>query len=148
VQPSPDQIALSGSLDVNKLRRAIVGKESGGSFTVVNPDSGALGYGQVMPENVPSWTKKHFGKSLTPRQYLASQPAQLAVVNGQIAEIYQQQIAAGYRGDIAIRRAAAIWYSGQGDLYNDNKKQFYNGREYPSIREYTLDILRRYKQGG
>jgi len=148
VSLAPNQIALAGSLDVDKLRRAIVGKESGGSFTVVNPDSGALGYGQVMPANVPSWTKKHFGKSLTPQQYLASRPAQLAVVNGQIAENYQQQIAAGYRGDIAIRRAAAIWYSGKADRYNDNRKQFTNGREYPSVREYTLDILRRYKQGG
>jgi len=148
VSLAPNQIALAGSLDVNKLRRAIVGKESGGSFTVVNPDSGALGYGQVMPANVPSWTKKHFGKSLTPRQFLANPQAQLAVVNGQIAENYQQQIAAGYRGDIAIRRAAAIWYSGDGDLYNNNRKQITNGREYPSVREYTLDILRRYKQGG
>jgi len=145
---SPSEIALSRALDINRLRRAIVGKESGGSFTIVNPDSGALGYGQVMPANVPSWTKKHFGRSLTPQQYLASRPAQLAVVNGQILENYQQQIAAGYRGDIAIRRAAAVWYSGNAEKYNDNRKQFYNGREYPSIREYTLDILRRYKQGG
>ena len=142
------QVASVGPINVLNLRRAIVGKESGGSFSAVNPDSGALGYGQVMPANVSSWTRKHFGKSLTPQQFLASKEAQLAVVNGQISEIVRQQLAAGYKGAIAIRRAASIWYSGRGNLYDDNKPQFYKGRRYPSIREYTLDILRRYSQGG
>jgi hypothetical protein len=141
-------VASVGPVNVLNLRRAIVGKESGGSFSAVNPDSGALGYGQVMPANVASWTRKHFGKSLTPQQFLASKEAQLAVVDGQISEIVRQQLAAGYKGDIAIRRAASIWYSGRGNLYDDNKPQFYKGRRYPSIREYTLDILRRYSQGG
>ena len=142
------QVASVGPINVLNLRRAIVGKESGGSFSAVNPDSGALGYGQVMPANVSSWTRKHFGKSLTPQQFLASKEAQLAVVNGQISEIVRQQLAAGHKGAVAIRRAASIWYSGRGNLYDDNKPQFYKGRRYPSIREYTLDILRRYSQGG
>jgi len=137
-----------GAISINSLRRAIVGKESGGNFAAVNPDSGALGYGQVMPANVASWTQKHYGRRLTPKEFLANREAQLAVVNGQITQIVQQQLAAGYKGAIAIRRAAAIWYSGRGNLYDDDKPQFYKGRRYPSIREYTLDILRRYTQGG
>lgn len=137
-----------GSISIDSLRRAIVGKESGGNFSAVNPDSGALGYGQVMPENVPSWTQKHYGRRLTPQQFLGNREAQLAVVNGQIGEIVRQQLAAGYKGATAIRRAASIWYSGRGGLYDDDKPQFYKGRRYPSIREYTLDILRRYTQGG
>lgn len=141
-------VAAVGPININSLRRAIVGKESGGSFSVVNRDSGALGYGQVMPANVPSWTKEHFGRSLTPKQFLASKEAQLAVVNGQISKIVRQQLAAGYKGDIAIRRAAAIWYSGQGNLYDDRRTQSTNGQSYPSIRDYTLDILRRYSKGG
>lgn len=143
-----NKVAVVGPVNVTNLRRAIVGKESGGSFSAVNPDSGALGYGQVMPANVRSWTKEHYGRSLTPKEFLASKDAQLAVVDGQIAKTVRQQLAAGYKGDIAIRRAAAIWYSGRGNLYDDNKPQFYKGRRYPSIREYTLDILRRYSQGG
>lgn len=143
--PNNMRSSFRGPVDVNKLRQAIVGKESGGSFTVVNPDSGAIGYGQVMPENVGPWTQKHFGKRLTPEQFRANKEAQLAVVNGQINEILQQQLKAGYKPDIAIRRAASIWYSGQGDLYDDPKPQYSNGRRYPSIREYTLDILRRYQ---
>lgn len=141
-------VAVVGEVNISKLRQAIVGKESGGSFTIVNPDSGALGYGQVMPYNVGPWTQRHYGRRLTPAQFLASREAQLAVVNGQIAEIVRQQVAAGHAPAMAIRRAAAIWYSGDARLYDDPRPQYSKGRRYPSIREYTLDILRRYTQGG
>lgn len=143
-----DAVAMRGPVNVNALRRAIVGKESGGSFSIVNPDSGALGYGQVMPYNVGPWTQEHYGRRLTPAQFIKNKEAQLAVVNGQIGKIVRQQLAAGHSPSIAIRRAAAIWYSGRGDLYDDNRPQYTKGRRYPSIREYTLDILRRYTQGG
>lgn len=139
-------VATVGPVNVNNLRQAIVGKESGGNFSAVNPDSGALGYFQVMPYNVGPWTQKHYGRRLTPQQFLANREAQIAVADGQIGEIVRQQLAAGHKGDVAIRRAAAIWYSGNGNLYDDNKPQFYKGRRYPSIREYTLDILNRYRR--
>lgn len=139
-------MAMIGTINVNSLRQAIVGKESGGNFSAVNPDSGALGYGQVMPYNVGPWTQKHYGRRLTPQQFLSNREAQIAVVDGEIGEIVRQQLAAGYKGDIAIRRAAAIWYSGNGNLYDDNKPQFSKGRRYPSVREYTLDILNRYRR--
>ena len=138
---------VSGPVNLNRLRQAIFGKESGGNFAAVNPDSGALGIGQVMPENVGPWTQKHYGRRLTPKQFLASKEAQLAVVNGQLGEIIQQQLRAGYKPETAIRRAASIWYSGRGDLYDDGRPQYSNGRRYPSIREYTLDILNRYRRG-
>lgn len=139
-------VAVTGPVNINRLREAIVGKESGGSFTVVNPDSGAIGIGQVMPENVGPWTAKHFGRRLTPAQFRNNRQAQIAVVNGQLNEILQQQLRAGYDSATAIRRAASIWYSGQGNLYNDSKPQYSNGQRYPSIKEYTLDILRRYNR--
>lgn len=134
----------SGPVDINRLRQAIIGKESGGNFSAVNRDSGALGLGQVMPENVGPWTQRHYGRRLTPKQFLASKEAQLAVVNGQINEILQQQLKAGYGMETAIRRTASIWYSGRGDLYNNTRPQYSNGRRYPSISEYTSDILNRY----
>lgn len=134
----------SGPVNLDRLRQAIVGKESGGNFSAVNPDSGALGIGQVMPENVPSWTQRHYGKRLTPQQFLADKKAQIAVVNGQLNEILQQQLRAGHPIDVAVRRTASIWYSGRGDLYNNTRPQYSNGRRYPSIAEYTTDILNRY----
>jgi len=130
-----------------KLRGAIIGKESGGDYGAVNPDSGAIGIGQVMPANIPSWTAKFYGRQLTPAQFKANRAAQDAVVNGQLQEYYDQQIKAGYSQNIAVRRAASIWYSGQAQLYDNSKPEFYNGQRYPSIREYTTDILNRFLRG-
>jgi hypothetical protein len=130
---------------VSRFRKAIIGKESGGNYGAVNPDSGALGIGQVMPENVGPWTQRYLGRRLTPQQFLASKSAQDAVVNGRFQDMLKDQEAAGYRGEIAIRRAAAVWYSGRANLWNDTRPQYSNGRRYPSIAEYTRDIWARYR---
>jgi len=132
------------SFDVGAFRRAIIGKESGGNYNAVNPDSGALGIGQVMPGNVGPWTQRYLGKRLSPEQFLQDPQAQDAVVDGRFGDMLNDQIAAGYRGEEAIRRAAAIWYSGQGDLWNDTSPQYYNGRRYPSIEEYTRGVYEDY----
>ena len=134
-----------GSGNVGAFRAAIIGKESGGNYNAVNPDSGALGIGQVMPENVGPWTRKYLGKSLTPQQFLSNPKAQDAVINGRFRDMLNDQAAAGYKGEEAIRRAAAVWYSGQGSLWNDTRPQYSNGRRYPSIAEYTKAIYDSYR---
>ena len=137
--------SMGGDTDIRRLRQAIISQESGGSYTVVNPDSGAIGIGQVMPENVGPWTKRYLGKSLTPEQFRANPGAQDAVVNGRFRDMLADQRAAGYKGEEMIRRAAAIWYSGRGDLWNYNEPEYYNGRRYPSIAEYTLSIWKKFQ---
>ena len=131
----------------SRLSEAIIGKESGGQSGVTNKDSGALGYGQVMPENVPSWTKEALGRSMTPEEFLNDPQAQIRVVNFKIKQYYDTAIRQGHPPDIAIRMAAAAWYAGPGNmhLYDNNRPQYTNGNRYPSIAEYTKDILRRYK---
>ena len=136
---------MGGDPDVRRFRRAIISQESGGSYTVVNPDSGAIGIGQVMPENVGPWTKRYLGKSLTPEQFRYNFGAQDAVVDGRFRDMLADQRAAGYTGEEMIRRAAAVWYSGNGNLWNNNKPQYYNGRRYPSIAEYTLSIWKKFQ---
>jgi hypothetical protein len=126
--------------NVSAFRQAIIGKESGGNYNAVNPDSGALGIGQVMPENVGPWTQKYLGKALTPQQFLKDRAAQDAVVNGRFNDMLKDQATAGFSGEQMIRRAAAVWYSGQAKLWNDTKPQYSNGRRYPSIAEYTKAI--------
>jgi hypothetical protein len=98
-----------------------------------------------MPANVPSWTQKYFGRALTPQQFLRSKPAQDAVVNGRMRDMIADQEKAGFRGEVAIRRAAAVWYSGKARRWNDNSRETYNGRSYPSVAEYTRDIWRAYR---
>ena len=134
--------------DVGRFRRAILNKESGGNYSAVNRDSGALGVGQVMPYNVGPWTQKYLGRRLTPQQFLRDRAAQDAVVNGRFRDMLADQRKAGYRGEVAIRRAAAVWYSGRANKRNDTKPQYSNGRRYPSIAEYTKAIWQSYQGGG
>jgi hypothetical protein len=131
---------------VGAFRAAIIGKESGGNYSAVNPDSGALGIGQVMPENVGPWTQKYLGRRLTPQQFLRDRNAQDAVVNGRFRDMLADQEKAGYRGEEAIRRAAAVWYSGRANLWNNTRPQYTKGRRYPSIAEYTKAIWDAYRR--
>lgn len=121
---------------------AIIGKESGGDSTVLNQSgSGAIGLGQVMPENVGPWTNTYLGYRMTPEEFRYDPAAQMTVITGKVNDIYQDQLTAGYDEDTAIRRTASIWYSGRGELYNNTNPQYWDGDEYPSIDSYTQYIL-------
>jgi hypothetical protein len=135
------------STDIIALRRSIIGQESAGNYSAINPDSGALGYAQVMPENVPSWSYEALGYSLTPEQFLASPDLQLRVIDHKLEEYWQEALAAS-NGDetIAVRMVASRWYSGTAHLYDSTTPQYYNGSEYPSIADYTLSILNKYQE--
>lgn len=148
VAPSRGGSGSAPGGSIGAFRAAIIGKESGGNYSAVNPDSGALGIGQVMPDNVGPWTQKYLGRRLTPQQFLRDRNAQDTVINGRFRDMLADQKAAGYSGEQAIRRAAAVWYSGQAKLWNDTKPQYSNGRRYPSIAEYTQAIWESYKRNG
>ncbi|HEY9633883.1 MAG TPA: hypothetical protein V6D14_10780 [Coleofasciculaceae cyanobacterium] len=134
------------SKQVTALRRAIVGQESNGKFWLVNPDSGALGYGQLLRENVAPWTKAALGKPLTPEQFLANPDAQIKTIDHKLNEYLKRELA--YTGDtneeLAIRRVASTWYSGNPRLWNDTRPQYSNGQRYPSIESYTYSVWKRY----
>jgi ATPase subunit of ABC transporter with duplicated ATPase domains len=116
---------------------AISGRESGGNYSVVNRDSGALGKYQVMPGNVASWTKAATGKSYTPQQYLHSPQLQEATAQYMLKKYYDRYGPAG---------AAVSWYSGEGNakkyLANPNAPQYTRKQgAYSSIGAYALGIL-------
>jgi len=93
-----------------------------------------------MPYNVRPWTQKYLGRILTPEEFRYNPGAQDAVVNGRFKDMLADQRAAGYTGELMIRRAASVWYSGKPDLWNNTRPQWSNGVEYPSIAEYTQSI--------
>jgi len=132
-------------LEVVLLRRAIIGQESGANFRAVNPHSGALGYGQVMPENIPSWSREALGYSISAQQFLANPQVQLYIIDHKLNQYWQKALlASGGNPAIAIQRVAAQWYSGRPELYTSTRPQSYAGYRYPSIAEYAYSVLRRY----
>lgn len=135
---------------IDILRNAIIGQESGGNSAAVNPDSGAMGYGQVMPDNLAGtktgWDYEALGKDLTPEEFLADRDAQTKIINHQLTKIHDEQIAEGKSEDDAIRRTAATWYSGQADKADDATPQTYGSGSYPSIKDYSDEVLNRVHQ--
>lgn len=136
---------------LDRMRGGTSSQESDGKTYAVNPDSGALGEFQVMPENVPDWTFRHYKKRLTPEQFKNNPEAQRIVFDGEMGG-YLQKALKRAKGDQdkAIRMAAAAWYGGEGamNLYDDPKPQYYKGdksKKYPSFREYTTKVLQRTK---
>lgn len=144
--PTATPIDTLTSKQVTALRRAIIGQESGGNFQAINPDSGALGYGQVMEFNVAPWTKAALGRSLTTKEFLRNPYAQIKTIDYKLNEYLQYELA--YTGnqneEVAIRRVASTWYSGNPNLWNNTRPQYYNGRPYPSIATYTASVWQRY----
>ncbi|MEV4228131.1 hypothetical protein AB0J81_13725 [Streptomyces bobili] len=104
-------------------------QESGGNYRAVGVWVGndrAYGRYQVMGNNVPSWTARHYGKRLTPQQFLNNSAAQDAVVRGVLGGYYKKYGAAG---------AAAMWYSGQ-----SNPNKTYGN---PPVKTYVNSVLKR-----
>ncbi len=129
------------------LREAIIGQESGYNYRSVNPDSGALGFAQVMPANIPSWSRAALGYEISASQFLNSPDLQIRIINHKLNQYYQSAISAsGGNMDTAVRRVASAWYSGNPDYYTLTNPQYSNGRQYPSIASYTLQVLERFRQ--
>lgn len=103
---------------------AIGQQESGGNYKSVNSSSGALGKYQVMPANIPSWTKKALGHSVSTTEYLNSPQEQEAVAH---------TILGGYYAKYGPAGAAAAWYSGQ----PDPNKTYGN----PPVYKYVASVL-------
>jgi len=113
--------------------RAIAEQESGGRYNAVGVEvRGDRAYGkyQVMGNNVPSWTRTYYGRSLTPQQFLNNPQAQEAVARGVLKSYYKKY---GPRG------AASAWYSGNPNLDMSTRPQ--SGG--PSIKDYVDQVIRR-----
>lgn len=130
--------------DTIALYQAIVAKESGGDHTAVNPDTGALGLGQVMPQNLNcSWDGKPksncgwdydvLGRDVSPQEFLQNPEIQQQIVGVKLESALQRQIQAGHDMNTAVKRVAAEWYSGNPELAHDTRPQ----AGYESIKSYA-----------
>lgn len=115
---------------------AISGQESGGNYSAVNADSGAMGKYQIMPANIQGqgtgWDYDALGRDVSPKFFLNHPKVQEKIARAKLREYFKNYGAAG---------AASAWYSGSPDNWNDQTSQ----GAYPSIHEYVMDILNRMK---
>jgi hypothetical protein len=114
---------MATSLD--QLLYGIRKVESGGNYSVVN-SIGAVGAYQVMKANIPSWTKKALGYSMTWQQFRDSRSAQDTVARVILGGYYKKYGAAG---------AASMWFSGQP---NPNSSRSDGGN---TVRQYVNKVL-------
>lgn len=140
-------LQLPVSTDIEALTDAIIQQESNGNYGAINPDSGALGYAQIMPENLPLWSQEALGYEITPETFLANPDLQHKIIEHRLM-LYWQQALVDARGDKeqAILMVASRWYSGDPYLYQSTQRQFYDGQEYPSIAYYSQSVLQQWKQ--
>lgn len=113
------------SITLEQLLAGIRQVESGGNYRVVN-SIGAVGAYQVMKANIPSWTKKALGYSLTWQQFRDSRAAQDKVA---------QVILGGYYNKYGAEGAASMWFSGQP---NPNSSRSDGGN---TVRQYVNKVM-------
>lgn len=122
------------AITFNQFFNAIVEQESGGNYHAIGPQTSyghAYGKYQVLGSNIPGWTKKYYGKSLTPQQFLNNKAAQDAVAKGVLKSYFDRY---GPRG------AAAAWYGGPGSAHLDQSTAPQQGG--PSIKGYVDNVMK------
>jgi hypothetical protein len=92
-----------------RAKAASANIESGGKYDALGPitRNGDRAYGkyQVMGNNIPSWTKEAFGKSMTPEEFLADPAAQ--------EKVYEQQFGKNVAKYGNVADAASVWFTGK-----------------------------------
>lgn len=104
--------------------RAIAAQESGGNYGAVNSSSGALGKYQIMPANVPAWSKEVLGQSVSPSYFLHHPKIQEEIARAKLRNYFKKYGATG---------AASAWFSGQPNLYLSSSQ----------VNSYVKSILHR-----
>jgi hypothetical protein len=113
------------SLTFAQFKAGIKQVESGGRYSVVN-SIGAVGAYQVMKSNIPEWTRRALGYSMTWQQFRDSPSAQ-----EKVADV----ILGGYFKQYGAEGAASMWFSGQP---NPNSSASDGGN---TVRQYVDKVL-------
>jgi murein DD-endopeptidase MepM/ murein hydrolase activator NlpD len=133
---------------VAALYPAIVGQESDGDHTASNHASGqeAIGHTQVMEYNIKPWSQQAIGKEIGISEFRNSPDLQQQISLYELYQVSAEQMAtSGMNTELAMRRVAAVWYSG-----NPNRERDYspipNQPNSPSVGDYVDSVLERVKK--
>jgi predicted ABC-type ATPase len=125
-----------GNTSASKIAEAIKTVESGGNYNAKGPvvTSGqykgerALGAYQIMPSNIPSWSKEALGYSVTPQQFMANPKIQDQIAQSRFSKLLQQY---------SPEDVASIWFSGR-PLANNMSKDV-TGTNVPT---YVKNVMK------
>jgi hypothetical protein len=135
-------------INMNALLAAIQSQESGGNPRAVNTRTGAMGLYQILPSNITGtgkgWDKECLRQDLTTSQFLSNAQLQHEITGCKMRQYAATHQSKSSSTEELVRRVASTWYSGNGDKWNNTRKQGPGGTE-PSISEYTASIWRKYQ---
>ncbi|MEL7034715.1 MAG: hypothetical protein AAFO04_03735 [Cyanobacteria bacterium J06592_8] len=91
---------------------------------------------QIKPNNIPRWSQLCIGEEMTPAQFEANERKAREVLGCVMEDVLKEEYPkSGDNEEVAIRRAAAWWMTGDPDQYNSGQ-----------TAEYTQKVLRFYQQ--
>lgn len=81
---------------------------------------------QVLPANIPRWSKQCIGRELSPAQFEASPGTARSILVCTMRDVLRDEYrASGNSETVAVRRAAAWWMTGNPNRYTDGRTAFY-----------------------
>lgn len=134
-------ISFSSLLDAMRIGTGRQ-ENASGKLGLQNSRTGATGLFQVLPSNIPEWTRNTEGVGeMTVEQFKKDARAQVLVFNKYMGE-YLRKALIKSEGDwkTAVRMAAAAWYGGEDDMMNFAKNFGGKGKE-PTFNQYTSKVL-------
>ncbi len=85
-------------------------------------DDGLYSDWQIMPGNIPRWSRSCIGRELSPTEFEASPDIARSVVTCVMRDVLQDEYAASGNNEIlAVRRSAAWWMRGDPSQYNSSE---------------------------
>ncbi|MEB3283059.1 MAG: hypothetical protein VKK42_29475 [Lyngbya sp.] len=91
---------------------------------------------QIKPENIPRWSRLCINEEMTPAQFEANEQKARQVLGCVMEDVLKEEYPnSGNSEEVAIRRAAAWWMTGDPNQYNSGQ-----------TAEYTQKVLRFYQQ--
>ncbi|MGB6013234.1 MAG: hypothetical protein WBG32_00750, partial [Nodosilinea sp.] len=101
-------------------------------------DDGLYSDWQIMPANIPRWSRSCTGRELTPAEFEASPDVARSVVTCVMQDVLKEEYSAGGNNEIlAVRRSAAWWMRGDPSQYNSAE-----------IADYVQRVVTAYEQQG
>jgi murein DD-endopeptidase MepM/ murein hydrolase activator NlpD len=134
--------SAGGDFPIDQYVQAIAAKESGSSYSAVNPHSGALGKYQFMPATMASTAKSCLGRVPMTAEFLGTPDLQDKIMHCYTASALPTIQAKSDDLKTQCRMLASFHYSGNPDKWDNKRRQTYNGASYPSIADYTTDICK------